>query len=89
MIVTGNQDITEGLQSSFEKKPIPTLPHTPIATRVEITKRLISPDSSARAPTLVTPNSKTAPGIGTFAENAALHVFPTLLLIPRSDTHAL
>jgi hypothetical protein len=66
-MVIGNQDIMDGLQISLEKKPTPALPHTPIATRVEITNRLISPDSSARAPTLVTPNSKVAPGIGIFA----------------------
>ena len=89
MIVIGNHLMIEGLHISREKNPIPALPHTPIANLVEITKRLISPDSSARAPTLVTPNSNVAPGIGTFTENAAVHVLSTPLLLPKSEAHAL
>ena len=88
-IVTGNQRRVEGLQISFEKTPTPILAHTPIARLVEIINRLISPDISARAPTSATPISKEAPGIGTPTENAAVHVFPTLVPIPRTDTHAL
>jgi hypothetical protein len=53
------------LHSSLEKKPIPSRPHTPIAKLVDIIKRFISADNSARAPTLATPISNEAPGIGT------------------------
>jgi hypothetical protein len=77
------------LQNSFDKNPIPNLPHTPIATRVDMINRSISPDSSARAPKFATPTSNEAPGIGTFAEKDAVHVFPMLLLIPKSEAHAL
>ena len=66
-IVTGNHRNAEGLQISLEKNPIPTLPHTPMASRVEMMNWLTSPDSSARAPAFATPSSKLAPGIGTFA----------------------
>ena len=88
-IFTGNQRRAEGLHNSLEKNPIPTLPHTPIARLVEIINRLISADTSARAPTLATPISNEAPGIGIFAENEAVHVLPTLVPIPRTDAHAL
>jgi len=88
-IVTGNQRRAEGLQICLEKNPIPTLAHTPIARFVEIINRLISADISARAPTSATPISNEAPGIGIFAVNEALHVFPTLVPIPRTDAHAL
>ena len=77
-MVTGNHCNADGLHISFEKNPIPTLPHTPIASRVEIINRSISPDSSARAPACATPNSKLVPGIGIFAEKDAVHVLPTL-----------
>jgi len=66
-MVIGNQRSAEGLQISLEKKPTPSLPQTPTASLVEMTNRLISPDSSARAPTPATPISKVAPGIGIFA----------------------
>ena len=88
-IFTCNQRRAEGLHNSLEKNPIPTLPHTPIARLVEIINRLISADTSARAPTLATPISNEAPGIGIFAENEAVHVLPTLVPIPRTDAHAL
>jgi hypothetical protein len=88
-ILTGNHRRVEGLQISLEKNPTPTLAHTPIASLVEIINRLISPDISARAPTSATPISKEAPGIGTLTENAAVHVFPMLVPIPRTDAHAL
>ena len=88
-MATGSQRKLDGLQISFEKNPIPNLPHTPIARRVDMINRSISPDSSARAPTLATPTSNEAPGMGTFAEKEAVHVFPTLLLSPKSETHAL
>ena len=88
-IVTGSHRNAEGLQISLEKNPMPTLPHTPMASRVEIMNWLTSPDSSARAPAFATPSSKLAPGIGTFAEKEAYHVFPILWLIPKSDAHAL
>ena len=88
-IVTGNQRNADGLQISFEKNPMPTLPHTPMASRVEIMNWLTSPDNSARAPAFATPSSKVAPGIGTFAEKVAVHVLPMLWLIPNRDAHAL
>jgi hypothetical protein len=88
-MVIGNQDIMDGLQISLEKKPTPSLPQTPIASLVEITNRLISPDNSARAPTPATPISNVAPGMGTWAVNEAVHVLPTLLLVPSKDAHAL
>ena len=61
-----------------EKKPIPNLAHTPIARRVDMIIREISPNSSARAPALAIPISNPVPGIGTFAEKDAVHVLPTL-----------
>ena len=85
----GNQRKAEGLQISLEKNPSPILAHTPMASFVEIINLLISPDNSARAPTLATPISNEAPGIGTFVEKDADHVRPTLLLIPKSEAHAL
>jgi hypothetical protein len=73
----------------LEKGPTPILPHTPIATLVDIMKRLISPDSSARAPTLATPSSNVAPGIGWLMVNAAVHVWPMLRdTTPGIDTQA-
>jgi len=77
-MVIGNHRSAEGLQISLEKNPTPSLPQTPTASLVDMTNRLISPDSSARAPTPATPISKVAPGIGIFAWNAAVHVLPTL-----------
>jgi hypothetical protein len=88
-IFTGNQRRAEGLHNSLEKNPIPILPHTPIARLVEIINRLISAETSARAPTFATPISNEAPGIGIFVENEAVHVLPTLVPIPRTDAHAL
>ena len=88
-ILIGNHRRAEGLQICFEKNPIPTLPHTPIARLVEIINRLISAETSARAPTFATPISNEAPGIGRFTENEAVHVLPTLVPIPRTDAHAL
>ncbi len=88
-ILTGNQRRAEGLHNCLEKNPTPILPHTPIARLVEIINRLISAETSARAPTFATPMSNEAPGIGIFAVNEALHVLPTLVPIPRTDAHAL
>jgi hypothetical protein len=88
-MVIGNHRIEEGLQISLEKKPTPILAQTPTASLVEMMNRLISPDSSARAPTFATPISNVAPGIGMRAVNAAVHVLPTLRLTPKSDAHAL
>jgi hypothetical protein len=85
----GNQRSTEGLHISLEKKPTPSLPQTPIASLVEMMNRLMSPDSSARAPTFATPISNVAPGIGICAVKEAVHVLPTLWLTPKSDAHAL
>jgi hypothetical protein len=88
-IVTGSHRKLDGLQISLEKNPIPIRAHTPTAKRVEMINLLISPDSSACAPTLATPISNVAPGIGIFVENADVHVLPTLLLVPKIDAHAL
>jgi hypothetical protein len=77
------------LHSSLEKKPTPILPHTPIAKLVDIIKRFISADNSARAPTSATPSSNEAPGIGKLIPNDAVHVRPTAWLSPRRDAHAL
>ena len=71
-----------------ENGPTPISAHTPIARRVEMTNREISPESSARAPTLDRPNSNEAPGIGRVTENVVVHVFPTPKLLPRSEAHA-
>lgn len=87
-MVTGNHRKAVGLQISFEKNPIPTLPHTPMASRVDMTKLLMSPPNSARAPAWATPSSKVAPGMGIFAEKEAVHVLPALWLIPNSEAHA-
>jgi hypothetical protein len=88
-MVIGNHRKAEGLQISLEKKPTPILAQTPTASLVEMMNRLISPDSSARAPTFATPISNVAPGMGTRAVNEAVHVLPTLRLAPKSDAHAL
>ena len=85
----GNHRRADGLHSSLEKKPTPILPHTPIAKLVDIIKRFISADNSARAPTFATPISNDAPGIGTLIPNDAVHVFPTAWLAPSIDAHAL
>ena len=85
----GNHRKVDGLQIFLEKNPIPTRAHTPTAKCVEIINLLISPDNSARAPTFATPISNVAPGIGIFAENADVHVLPTLLLAPKNDARAL
>jgi hypothetical protein len=77
------------LHSSLEKKPTPTRPQTPIAKLEDIIKRFISADNSARAPTLATPISNEAPGIGKLSPNDAVHVLPTDLLAPSNDAHAL
>jgi hypothetical protein len=77
------------LHSSFEKKPTPILPHTPIAKLVDIIKRFISADNSARAPTSATPSSNEAPGIGTLSPNDAVQVLPIDWLIPSREAHAL
>jgi hypothetical protein len=77
-MVIGNHRSAEGLQISLEKNPTPSLAQTPTASLVEITNRLISPDSSARAPTFATPISNVAPGIGICAVKEAVHVRPTL-----------
>jgi hypothetical protein len=58
--VTGNQVSWEGLQISLENHPSPTLAHTPMASLEEMIILLISPESSARAPTLATPMLKLA-----------------------------
>jgi hypothetical protein len=77
------------LHSSLEKKPTPILPHTPIAKLVDIMNRFISADNSARAPTLATPSSNEAPGIGKLIPNDAAQVLPTAWLAPSINTHAL
>ena len=77
------------MHSSLEKKPTPILPHTPIAKLVDIIKRFISADNSARAPTFAIPISNEAPGIGKLSPNDAVQVLPTDLLDPSNDSHAL
>ena len=86
--MTGNQFIMEGLQISALNGPTPISAHTPIASRLEMMKRDISPESSALAPTLDRPISNEAPGIGRFTENVVVHVFPTFKRTPRSEAHA-
>ena len=55
-ITTGNQFTPRGLHTSAENEPIPISAHTPIATRLEIINRAISPETSARTPTLEVPS---------------------------------
>jgi len=85
----GNHRKADGLHSSLEKKPTPIRPQTPIAKLDDIIKRFISADNSARAPTLATPISNEAPGIGTLSANDAVQVLPTDWLAPSRDAHAL
>jgi len=85
----GNHRRADGLHSSLEKNPTPIRPQTPIAKLVDIIKRFISADNSARAPTFATPISNDAPGIGTLIPNDAVHVFPTAWLAPSIDAQAL
>ena len=86
---TGSHGSADGLHICFEKGPMPSRAHTPMATRVLMMKRLMSPDSSARAPALATPSSNVAPGMGWLMVNAAVHVLPMLLdTTPGTDTHA-
>jgi hypothetical protein len=85
----GNHRRADGLHSSFEKKPTPIRPHTPIAKLEDIIKRFISADNSARAPTFAPPSSIVAPGIGKLIPNDVVHVLPTAWLAPSRDAHAL
>jgi hypothetical protein len=77
------------LHSSLEKKPTPIRPQTPIAKLEDIMNLFISADNSARAPTLATPISNDAPGMGKLIPNDATQVLPTAWLAPSIDTHAL
>jgi len=87
--VTGNHDErADGLQISFEKMPIPSLAHTPIASLAEMINWAMTPDSSTLAPTLTTPIPNDAPGMGVLIVNAAVHVFPTLRLPLIRDARA-
>jgi hypothetical protein len=80
--------MTSGLQIFAVNEPTPISAHTPIAKRLEMINREISPDSSARAPTLERPSSNDAPGIGRLIVNVVVHVLPTPKEMPRSDAHA-
>ncbi len=89
MTVTGSHRSTEGLQSSREKGPMPSRAQAPMASRVEMTCRAMWPDSSARAPALAPPMCKCAPGMGWLTVNAAVHVWPMLVVTtPGIETHA-